>query len=200
VEAEPQKPLNFLDDGLRPRCYAVDGCVAIPIDPTTLFAYWEVREATLARLRQRRSDGVVALRAFTVTADWNGPRSSTRDIDVREPVGEWIIRDLPAGAVVRVAVGWRTGEVFLPVAHSPALETPYGGPGPMLAELVLRWTSDGPASVSPRDKDYGVIGRALDRLHASSASHSGEGGESETRATGDGRADTPTVRSEHAHA
>jgi hypothetical protein len=170
-EVEPTEPFGFLDDDPLPRCYGVDECVAIPIDPTTLFTYWEIREATLLHLRHQRSDGVVALRAFIVTADWSGPRSFTRDIDVREPIGEWVIRDLPAGAVVRVAVGWRTGDVFLPVGHSPALETPYSGPGPMRAEVAVRWTARGLVPVSPADSDYGSIARALERMHAASTSH-----------------------------
>ncbi len=173
-EVEPREPLGFLDDDPLPRCYGVDECVAIQIDPATLFAYWEIREGTLAHLRRRRSDGVVALRAFVVTADWNGPRSFSRDIDVHEPLGEWVIRDLPAGAVIRVAVGWRTGEVFLPVAHSPALETAYGEPGPVRAEVAVRWTARGPLPVTPADSDYGMIGRVLDRMHSSSALRTGE--------------------------
>jgi hypothetical protein len=163
-EEEPGEPFGFLDDDPLPRFYGVDECVAIPIDPTTLFAYWEIRETTLAYLRRDRADGVVALRAFIITADWDGPRSFTRDIDVDEPLGEWVIRDLPAGAVVRVAVGWRTGDVFLPVGHSPALETPYRGPGPMLAEVAVRWTLGGAVPVSPADSDFGVIRRAIGRM------------------------------------
>jgi Domain of unknown function (DUF4912) len=172
---EPQEPFGFLDDDPLPRCYGVDECVAIPIDPTTIFAYWEIRVATLTHLRRQRSKGVVALRAFIIMADWDGPRSFTRDIDVGEPIGEWVIRDLPAGAVVRVAMGWRTGDVFLPVGHSPALETPYSGPGPMPAEVAVRWTREGMVPVSPSDSDFGVIERAVDRMRASSASHPGDG-------------------------
>jgi hypothetical protein len=172
---EPQEPFGFLDDDPLPRFYCVDECVAIPIDPTTIFAYWEIREATLAHLRRQRSKGVVALRAFIIMADWDGPRSFTRDIDVGEPIGEWVIRDLPAGAVVRVAMGWRTGDVFLPVGHSPALETPYSGPGPMPAEVAVRWTVRGVVPLSPADPDFGVIGRAIGRMRASSASHPGDG-------------------------
>ncbi len=171
------EPFGFLDDDPLPRCYGVDECVAIPIDPTTLFAYWEIREATLAHLRRDRADGVVALRAFIITAAWGGPRSFTRDIDVGEPIGEWVIRDLPAGAVVRVAMGWRTGDVFLPVGHSPALETPYGRPGPMLAEVAVRWTVGGVVPVSPADPDFAAIRRAIGKMRASSgvASPPGDG-------------------------
>jgi hypothetical protein len=190
--AEPGEPTGFLDDDPLPRCYGVDECVAIPIDPTTIFAYWEIREATLAYLRRDRSNGVVALRAFIITADWNGPRSFTRDIDVGVSIGEWVIRDLPAGAVVRGAMGWRTGDVFLPVGHSPALETPYGGPGPMLAEVAVRWTAGGTVPISPADPDFAVIGRAIGRLHACSNPDEPRGGPADA-AGGQGS-------SEHAYA
>ena len=37
------------------------------------------------------------------------------------------------GPVVRVAVGWREGDLFLAIAHSAALETPPGEPSAILA-------------------------------------------------------------------
>ena len=110
-----------------------------------------------------------------------------------------MIRDLPSGAVVRVAVGWQTGEVFLPIAHSPALETPYGGPGPMFAEIAVRRTVRGAVPVSPLDPDFGVIGRAMGRMHASSASSSASS--SPPGDTGSTRADAAGGQgsSEHAY-
>jgi hypothetical protein len=50
---------------------------------------------------------------------------------------------LPPGAIVRVAVGWRRGDVFTPIAHSPALETPPASPSPILADVLLAWSRAG---------------------------------------------------------
>jgi len=127
------------------------------VDPTTLFAYWEVRVATLDHVRWSRPDGVVALRVLIVTPSWDGPMSATRDIDVGESLGDWFIRDLPPGAVVRVAIGWRSGEVFLPIAHSPALETPPDKPSRLTAEVWAKWTTEGTIRLGRPDGQGGWV-------------------------------------------
>ena len=155
------EPLGFLDDEPPPTRYDVDECVAIAVDPVTLYAYWEIRDATLDYLRASRPDGQITLRLLIITPTWDGPRSATRDLDVDSPYADRFVRDLPAGAIVRVAIGWRTGDAFLPIAHAPALETPPGAPCPILAESFVRWTPHGLVSVSSSDADYASIGRAL---------------------------------------
>jgi hypothetical protein len=65
------------------------------------------------------------------------------------------------GAIVRVAIGWRTGDVFLPIAHSPALETPPGQPFPSWANLLVRWTKDGAVPVHAEDHDAAELARSL---------------------------------------
>jgi len=139
----PPEPHGFLDDDTLPWRYDVDECVAVSVDPSTLFAYWEIREQTLTHVRRNRTDGTVALRVLVITPSWEGPRSTTTDIDVGEPIADWFIRSLPAGAIVRVAVGWRQGGVFLPIAHSAAIETPPDAQSPMLAEAFLAWGPSG---------------------------------------------------------
>ncbi len=131
---------GFLDDGMLPARYDVDECVAVSVDPTTLFAYWEIRESTLTHVRRRRPDGKVALRVLVVTPSWDGPMSSTYDIDVGESFGDWFVRDLPPGAVVRVAIGWRSEGTFLPIAHCPALETPSDKPSRLMADFWVAWS------------------------------------------------------------
>ena len=158
------EPMGFLDDEPLPARYDVDECVAIAIDPVTLYVYWEVREETLGHVRRTRPDGTLTLRLLIITPSWDGPRSVTRDFDVDGVFADRVVRDLPAGSVVRAAIGWRTGEVFLPIAHAPALETPPGAPCPVLAEAFVRWTPRGLTKVTPRDMDYASIGRALGRL------------------------------------
>ncbi len=164
TSAARREPVGFLDDDPLPIRYDVDECVALAVDPVTLYVYWEVRESTLERVRRLRAGGSLTLRLLVVTPSWEGPRSAIRDFDVDAPIANRIVRDLPAGAVVRAAIGWRTGEVYLPIAHAPALETPVGAASPVAAESFVRWTPRGLTPVTKHDSDYPSIERALGRL------------------------------------
>jgi hypothetical protein len=164
----PVEPMGMLDDAPLPTRYDVDECVAIPVDPTTLYVYWEVRDATLAQARAAHAGGAVTLRLVVLVPTWDGPRATTRDQAVTSQLGEWFVRDLPAGCVVRAAIGWLHGETFVPVAHAPALETPPGSPSPLLADVLVRWTPRGTLALSPDDADAASIERALGRIRRES--------------------------------
>jgi hypothetical protein len=167
------EPLGFLDDEPLPTKYDVDECVAIPVDPTTLFVYWEIRERTIEHLVRTRPGGTVALRLLIVTPTWDGPRSTVRDVDVGSSLGDWFVRDLPDGAVVRAAVGWRAGDAFVPIAHSPALETAPNSPSPITADVLMRWTLRGALPVPAEDREYEAIGRAVGHFNAARRAHVG---------------------------
>jgi hypothetical protein len=158
---ESTEPSHMLDDAPLPTRYDVDECVAIPVDPRTLYVYWEVRERTLEYVRAARPGGTVALRIVVIVPTWDGPRSSVRDLDVHAMVGDHFARDLPAGCVVRVAIGNRHGDAFIAIAHSPALDTPPGAPSPLIADILVRWTPHGTIRVSHDDGDAASIERAL---------------------------------------
>ncbi len=158
------EPAHMLDDAPLPPRYDVDECVAIPVDPTTLYVYWEIRRRTLDYVRATRPDGVVALRAVVIVPTWDGPRSTVRDHDVHAELGDYFLRDLPSGCVVRVAVGYRHGGSFVAVAHSPALETPPGSEAPVVSDVLVRWTLGGAVPVSRRDADAPAIERAVARI------------------------------------
>ena len=70
---------------------------------------------------------------------------------------------------MRAAIGWRAGETFESIAHSPALETPPDGPSPLVADVLVRWTPAGTARVQPGDPDAGTIERALGRMRREAA-------------------------------
>ena len=146
-----------LVDAPLPTHYDVDECVAIPVDPRTLYIYWEVRAGTLEFIRSTRSGGELALRTIVVEPTWDGPRSSIRDENVQGALGDTFVRDLPAGCIVRAAIGWRHGDAFVPIAHSPALETPPGAPSPLLADVLVRWTPEGTTRVEAGDPDAVAI-------------------------------------------
>jgi hypothetical protein len=163
LAAAPPEPDGMLDDAPLPTRYDVDECVAIPVDPRTLYVYWEVRERTLDYVRAERPGGVITLRVVVIIPTWDGPRSSVRDHDVHATLGDYVVHDLPDGCVVRSAIGYRHGEAFVAIAHSPALETPAGGPSPLVADVLVRWPPQGAARVSSGDPDGASIARALDR-------------------------------------
>jgi hypothetical protein len=162
-EAEVVEPSGMLDDAPLPTRYDVDECVAIPVDPRTLYVYWEVRERTLDYVRAERPDGTIVLRVLVVVPTWDGPRSSVRDHDVHATLGDYVVHDLPAGCIVRAAIGYRHGDAFVSIAHSPALDTPAGGPSPLVADVLVRWTPEGAVRVSSGDRDGASIARALER-------------------------------------
>ena len=159
----------MLDDTPLPTRYDVDECVAIPVDPRTLYVYWEVRESTVAYLRAARAAGSLAVRVIIVEPTWDGPRSRTRDHAVDATVGDLFVRDLPPGCVVRAAIGWKRGEAFVPIAHSPALETPPGAPSPLLADVLVRWSPAGAVALSVGDREGALIERALSRARREAA-------------------------------
>ncbi|HLK38129.1 MAG TPA: tetratricopeptide repeat protein [Polyangiaceae bacterium] len=139
----------------------LDECVALPIDATTTFVHWAVAAST----PRRDPRGRPVIRVLVVVPTWDGPKSHVRDHEVSGRSGELVVRDLPAGAVVRVAVGLREGDAFRPVAHSPALSAlaPAWPPG---ADGLLRWTPAGTLPLSPGDRDAAAIDRALARARS----------------------------------
>jgi hypothetical protein len=169
--AESTEPTHMLDDAPLPTRYDVDECVAIPVDPRTLYVYWEVRERTLEYVRAARPGGTIALRVVVIVPTWDGPRLSVRDHDVHAMVGDHFANDLPAGCVVRVAIGYRHGDLFVSIAHSPALDTPPGAPSPLVADILVRWTPHGTIRVTHDDGDAASIERALGRIRRQAAAN-----------------------------
>jgi hypothetical protein len=104
--------------------YDVDEVVLMPVDPKTVFVYWEVRRSTFDQARKRAESGRLVVRIVAVTASWDGPRVETRDIEVDELVGDWFVRDLPPEAVLRAAIGWRTALDFEPLSVAMDLAAP----------------------------------------------------------------------------
>ncbi len=166
AEDAPAEPYGMLDDAPLPPKYDVDECIVIPVDPRTMFAYWEMRDDTRAHLEKSRPGGHLSLRVLIIEPTWDGPRTRQRDHQIGTTLGDWFIRDLPTGCVVRAAVGWRNGEMFMPVAHSPALEVHPSAPSPIIAESLVRWTPQGSVAIDIDDVESEGIVRALGVVHA----------------------------------
>ncbi len=159
-------PPRMRDDEPLPSKYDVDECVAIPVDPSTLFVYWEVKDATVGHLVKSRPGGAMVLRLVVLVPTWDGPRTQIRDHEVLAQNGDYFARGLPIGSIVRAAIGWRTTASFLSIAQSPALETPPGAPSPISADVLVRWTPKGTARIAPDDPDAPTITHALEIARA----------------------------------
>jgi hypothetical protein len=161
VQSSLAEPSHMLDDAPLPPRYDVDECVAMPVDPRTVYVYWEVRDGTLADARMANPEGVLAVRLVVIVPTWEGPRSSVRDREVSGTLGDLFEHDLPDGCVVRAAVGWKTEGAFFSLAHAASLETPPGSPSPLLADGIVRWTPEGAVAAGPLDRDASSIEEVL---------------------------------------
>jgi hypothetical protein len=141
----------------------VDECVAIPVSQGALFVYWRLGASTRGHLEATRPGGAIALRVLVVSPTWEGPESAVRDVDVGAAAGEVVVQGLPSRAVVRAALGWRIGEDFVALAHSPALEASGRGEAD---DVLLRWTPRGTSPVATTDRDAPSIERALEAARA----------------------------------
>src|SRR6185295_10502450 len=102
----------------RMRCHPIAGRARVRV--------WRVGEEMLG--------GPFVVYAVILEPTWDGPRESVRELSVDPATGEIVLDALPEPAVVRVAIGFTKNGAFVPVAHSPALETePRGG-------ALLQWT------------------------------------------------------------
>lgn len=137
-----EEPIPMLDDEPLPPRYEVDEIVALPVDPRTLYVYWEAREETLREARAEAEDGKLVVRVVAVTASWEGPVVHTRDIEVQATVGDWFVRDLPEGAIVRAALGWQSSLGFQPIAVALEIGAPPAKPSPIAATELARFSKD----------------------------------------------------------
>jgi hypothetical protein len=169
VAPQPTEPTHMMDDSPLPTHHDVDECVGIPVDPNTLYVYWEIRRLTLAYLRARQPGGTLGLRVVVIEPTWDGPKTSLRDYDGQSQIGDLFVDDLPSGCVVRVAIGYLYEGMFLSVAHSPALETASGAPSALVGDSLLRWTPDGAIPVAKEDPDAPSIERAVERVRRDTA-------------------------------
>lgn len=162
---------SMLDDAPFPARYDVDECVAMAADPTTVYVYWESRPTTVERARRvlaraNEASSKSILRVLVVEPLERGPRVSTRDFDIIDvELGEWFVRDLPAGAIVRAAIGLKSGERFLPVAHTGDVEAPVNKPSEAVAHELVVWTEGETrarttrrSSLPPIARDAGTLG------------------------------------------
>jgi hypothetical protein len=161
---EPEGPIGMADDAPLPDRYDVDEVVLMPVDPKTVFVYWEIRQATADEAKRRSPDGRLIVRIVAVTANWEGPRVETRDIDVGDLVGDWFVRDLPVGAVLRAAVGWSRATGFEPLSVAMETTAPPASPAWVGAGELARFEPEGTVEGAPDDAVAQAVERARRRI------------------------------------
>ncbi|HVJ91386.1 MAG TPA: hypothetical protein VM580_16400 [Labilithrix sp.] len=134
-----------------PRATIETECVAIPVDGGGLYVWWRLS----ASARASTEDARFIVRALVLVPTWDGPQRETRDIACDPSAGELVLRDLPERAIVRVAIGMMCGADFVPLAHSPALES-------SVARGLVRWTPEGALPVVLDDPRSASIARAAE--------------------------------------
>ncbi len=137
---EPDAALAALVPDVLDERYDVDEVVAIAVDPHTVYLYWEVRPLTVAEARAKALSGSLTLRVISIAPNERGaaPVTEARDIRVDSLSGEIFLRDVPANANVRVAIGWKDAE-FVPLAVGLDLATPREVPAQEVARKIARF-------------------------------------------------------------
>lgn len=149
----------------RPPAIASDDCIALPLAKSAVYVWWRVSKRTIDALASS-SSARFTLRAVIVEPSWDGPMTSVRDREVGVDAGEAVLVELPEAAVVRVAVGILEAATFVPIAHSPALETELETESDTESEQdegetrLVRWTVEGSVPVALDDPDA-PVSRAL---------------------------------------
>lgn len=123
-------------------------CVALPIGEGRTFVRWSIRGRD-----EKEGTGSLVLRAHVITPSWDGPSFDTRDLPVDVADGEAVLRGIPERAVLRVAIGYVRDGVFVPLAHSPAIEST-GGRG------LFLWSTKGLEPIALDDPRSAFIARA----------------------------------------
>ncbi len=149
VEAGEAEVEEDLDELPLPDRYNVDEIVAVSVDPTTIYLYWEVRPTSMARARAHRPEGALVVRMISVTPSWQGPLVDQRDLPIDALYGDAYVRNLKPGSNVRVTVGWLASGDLEPFAIGAEVTTPRASLAPEVAQQVARWTPEPPPAPAP---------------------------------------------------
>ncbi|MEM9192141.1 MAG: hypothetical protein AAGF12_23415 [Myxococcota bacterium] len=94
--------------------------VALPMDGASLLVAWQLAPEAIARAQAvLGSPGELTARVVIVAPDKQTfLRHETLEREA-EPDGEWLLRELPAGAKITASIGVRTDARFVSAAHTP---------------------------------------------------------------------------------
>ena len=164
------EPSHLLDDSPLPERYDVDECVAIPVDPRTLYVYWEIREKTIEYVRVTRP-----ARDHRASARRHRPHVGRSPLEHHRPRGRRnprrLFRPRSPGWVRRArrhrleARRRLSAHRSLPRPRDPARRTVAS----RRRRARSRWTPTGSLPLQPADRDAISIERALSRVRQDAA-------------------------------
>lgn len=137
--AGPPKPAAMIDEEPLPERYDVDEIVLMPVDPSTLYLYWEVREETLQGVRREAPGGELAVRIERLVMN-EEPRPLRWF--TASAVGDHQEIHLPAGARCRGVVGWQSRAGWTTLFTSAPVLLPPNQAVAEPARRVVRWTEE----------------------------------------------------------
>jgi hypothetical protein len=156
----PAEPLGIPDLEQPPLGYGRIYAGLLHVEPTTLYAYWEVTPESVDAVRRRLNDpdGRLTLRLVShyVEARTGGV---VDDVEVEDLAGEYFFVALKAGGRHRLAVGIRsrTG-LFEPVCHTGLAATAPTGPSADTRETWLEVEPPGQRA-KPAPQPIRILGR-----------------------------------------
>jgi hypothetical protein len=129
-EGEAKEPDGLLERADPPRGYDVDELRVLPVDPTTLVVFWEVRASTLRRLADEQAiRGELMLRIVTLVRAEDGSLQRVERFEGPVPrVGDWFVWAVRNGASHELSVGVMGRVGFTAIMTAQPVRTPRGGP------------------------------------------------------------------------
>ena len=147
----PAEPIGLLDFEEPPLGYGRIYAGLLTVEPTTVYAYWEVTHDAVEAVRRKVGDADGRLTLRFVSHHGEAPSGgAVRDIEVGDYVGEYFFLHVRAGSRNRLAVGVRAKNgLFEPICHTGMAATPTGAPSADTREVWLE--------VEPPSEKAGVV-------------------------------------------
>ncbi|NMC68964.1 MAG: DUF4912 domain-containing protein [Myxococcales bacterium] len=130
------------------------------VEPTTLYAYWEVTPEAVAAVRRRLGDPDARLTLRLVSHHVEARTGGiVRDVEVEDLAGEYFFVGLKPGGRHRLAVGLRSrSDLFEPVCHTGLAATAPAGPSADTREIWLEVEPPG-REVKPVPQPIRILAR-----------------------------------------
>ncbi|MBL8680716.1 MAG: DUF4912 domain-containing protein [Myxococcales bacterium] len=129
-EGEAKEPDGLLERATPPWGYDVDELRALPVDPTTIVVFWELRAATIERaVLEQPSRNTLMIRVVSLV---RGSDGELRRVERLEGpiarVGDWFVWGVANGATHEVSVGVAGHSGFTAILTAEPIATPRGAP------------------------------------------------------------------------
>jgi hypothetical protein len=153
----PPRPAPMLDEEPLPDTYDVDEVVLMPVDPTTLYLYWELRPGTLQEALLLDPTGQLVLRIDQIL----GADYQTLRLLPAAALGDVQVDDLPPGALCVAVLGLRSESQWIPLLRSTPRALPPAASVVEVAHQLVRWTETTAVAPPPEPTPALVLAIAL---------------------------------------